>query len=191
VRSDAPWIAILALTAFFQFLRGAPVDGVIFLAVALALVADATGLLRRLPLRPHVVRRATTVVVVIVLAVLLTALPRYSVADGVIVAAVGVTALLLAWPGDDRARDRPQARAGVRRAAMLWATLGVLTCLWEVTMFFLGMPSPEAEYAHPPLSDLVGPLLDNPVLRFLLVVAWLAGGAALLRRGRHGGGEHR
>jgi len=46
------------------------------------------------------------------------------------------------------------------------------------------MPSPAAEFEHPPLSDLIEPLVANPFGRAACAALWLLAGAALLRRGR-------
>ena len=76
---------------------------------------------------------------------------------------------------------------------MLWAAAGVALCLWELASFFLAMPSPAAESAHPPLSDLIDPIFANPLGRAGCAALWLLAGAALLRRGRGlpGGSEMR
>jgi hypothetical protein len=194
-RHDAPWIGILGLTSCFQFFRGAPADGAVFLAAALALTLDTLGALRfahtaRMP------RRLVAFSVGAIIVALLTLLPRYSFADGVIIAGIGLTLIPFAWPNPLVERVRvpgtadPRAEAAsawprpLRRAAILWSALGVALCLWELGSFFLGMPSAEAEFAHPPLSDLIGPVLDNPLARAAGAALWLAGGAALLRRGR-------
>ena len=47
----APWIAILLLTGIVQFIRATPVDGVIFLLVALVAAVDAV---RPLPGRSRI-----------------------------------------------------------------------------------------------------------------------------------------
>ncbi|HEY5221440.1 MAG TPA: hypothetical protein VIJ18_00090 [Microbacteriaceae bacterium] len=187
VRSDAPWIAILCLTSAFQFFRGAPADGAVFLGAAVVLTLDVLGLLRftrswRSP------RTVVAYSVGVILVALLTFLPRYSFADGVIVAGVGLTLIPFAWPNPaadasaEQSRERSQSRA-IRWAAILWSALGLALCAWEVSSFFLGMPSADAVYAHPALSDLIGPPLDNPLFRAAGIAVWLIGGAALMRRG--------
>jgi hypothetical protein len=50
-------------------------------------------------------------------------------------------------------------------------------------MYFLGLNA-SGRTEFPALSDLLDPVLDNPVGRILAIVAWLAGGVALSRRGR-------
>ncbi|TAM66174.1 MAG: hypothetical protein EPN48_17675 [Microbacteriaceae bacterium] len=197
LRADSPWIGILGLTSIFQFIRGAPTDGVVFLGASLLLVLDALGLLRF----AHAVRTPRTIVtysVGVFVVALLALLPRYGLADGVIVVGVGITLIPFAWsdPAAPTSADRPRhgsARDGgakdtpfpaVRRAAILWSGLAIALCLWEVGSFFLGMPSPAATYAHPALSDLIDPLLNNPLGLAAGAAVWILGGAALMRRGR-------
>ena len=60
-----------------------------------------------------------------------------------------------------------------------------LQVLLELLHFFLAMPSPQAEWDHPVLSDLIDPVVANPIGRAVCATLWILGGAALLRRGRH------
>ncbi|MEO8907337.1 MAG: hypothetical protein ABI310_04590, partial [Microbacteriaceae bacterium] len=101
VRSDTPWIAILCLTAAFQFFRGAPADGAVFLGAAVVLALDLLGLLRftRAWCSP---RTIVAYSVGVVLVALLAFLPRYSFADGVIVIGVGLTLIPFTWPNPVR-----------------------------------------------------------------------------------------
>ncbi len=73
----------------------------------------------------------------------------------------------------------------VRRSAILWSVVGVVTCLWEVASFLLGLPSPEAAIAHPSISELFDPILDTTAGRAVFIALWLLLGGALVRRGAH------
>lgn len=198
LREDAPWITILCLTSGFQFFRGAPLDGAVFAAAAIALGLANLGLLQFVG-STRVARPVLGYAVGALIVVVVALLPRFSLADGVIVIGVGLTAIPFAWSdqgrwppytrakngavsGTDRASGHSPTRA-LRRAAILWSALAVALCLWELTAFFLGMPSAAAEYAHPALSDLIMPLLANPLSLGVGTALWLLGGAALLRRG--------
>ncbi|MHA7985837.1 hypothetical protein ACX9R5_08520 [Rathayibacter sp. CAU 1779] len=184
MRLDWWWIAILALCGSFQIYRGAPVDGVFFLVAAFALLADAAGWLSRLDRYP--LPRVSLVVQLVLgaLAVVVIAFtPQWGLLDVIIVAVVGATAVIVAWRDDD-ATGAPALRRPVRRAAVLWASVAVFLCLWELASFFLAMPSPQAEFDHPPLSDLIDPVVANPLGRGACAALWLLAGAAFLRRGR-------
>lgn len=182
-----PWIAILAITAVVQFVRAAPLDGVVFGVVAIALLADAVGLIPR----PRPVTRPGFVPVlvgVLAAAALLILTPRHGVIDGIVLVAVGAAAAPVAWaglrPGAERTRGpRPGGAVAVRRTAILWAAAGVATCLWELTSFVLGRLLPEQKAQHPAISDLLDPALDRFWFRALFVIGWLALGLALLSRG--------
>lgn len=185
MRHAVPWIGILFLTGAFHFFRGAPVDGVIFLLAGLALTTDALGLLGR-PLTSWRLSARVAVPLGLLAGVILAAAPRYGVADTVTVSLLGLILLPAVWPQPDAspADDEQRETAGIRRAGILWSCVGVVGCLWEVLAYFLGLPSVAAEYTHPPLSDLIGPLLDTMPGRAICVALWLLGGYALLRRGR-------
>jgi hypothetical protein len=196
LRADWWWIAILVLCGSFQIYRGAPIDGAFFLGAGLALLADAAGWLRALERYPLPrVRLAAQVALGAIVVAVITFAPQWGVADLAVVCVVGATALVVAWRGDgmelpasdsERAGDDARAlRGAVRRSAVLWAAAGVFLCLWELSSFFLAMPSAAAENAHPPLSDLIDPIVANPLGRAVCAALWIVGGAALLRRGRH------
>lgn len=177
-----PWIGILLATSGFQFGRGAPVDGAVFLAAALALTADGLGWLRaadRVTARfspPSWLALAGGILIAVGVAVL----PQFSAPVGVVVSAAGAGAVVLGWPDGNGRRTGGLA---IRRAAVLWGAAIVALCIWELTNFFLSRPS-GSTWEHPALSDLLAPFWTNPVLRGLAVLAWLAGGYALVRRGR-------
>lgn len=178
-RAAHPWTAILIITGLFQVFRGAPVDGAFFLVIAGVLVADAFGLValpdRRMPRRSVVFGTAA------VLGVLMVIAPRHGFVEGLIVSAIGVTVLLFAWPdpGTTSVRKLP-----LRRAAVVWSIIAVVIALWELTSFFLGLPSPEAEFRHPSISLLLDPVLNTVEGRIGFTALWLVSGIALLRRGR-------
>jgi hypothetical protein len=186
-----PWIAIVALTAAVQFVRAAPVDGVVFCAVGAALLADALGILLGIaPLaRPGIV---PVLAGALAAGLLLTLTPRHGVVDGIVLVGAGIAALVAGWPAlreggsDDRSRPHGPRRgdaAAVRRTAVLWAAVGVATCLWELTSFVLQRVWPQQKDQHPAISDLLDPALDQLWFRALFVAGWLALGIALLARG--------
>lgn len=180
----AAWITILILTGSFQFYRGAVADGVVFLAMGLALIVGETGILSRLDgkaLRP---RRLVVAIVLAIDAIVVVLTPRHGYADGIVIAASGALVFLVAWPNEpetDQAKETWSPR--LTRAAVAWAILGIAFCFWELAMYFLGYGQ-DGRTAFPALSDILDPVLNNPIGRFLGAAAWLAGGIALTRRGR-------
>ncbi|WP_348787617.1 hypothetical protein [Leifsonia sp. NPDC080035] len=180
------WIGVLLLTSVFHFVRGAPVDGVIYAAGAVVLALDGLGWLR-IPLRLRadrdtVRRRVAAGVLIAVASLTLAVTPLYSGADTAIVVGLGVLLLPVAWanrPGPAADTDR----AALRRAAIAWSVLIAAGCLWEVGTFFLGRGTPGGITDFPALSDLTDPLVAWPPARAVLVACWLLGGYALVRRG--------
>jgi len=237
-----PWTLILIATGLFQFFRGAPVDGAFFAGIAALLIADAGGwLARTTPRRPRAARHlaAWLLAAAAPLGIALVLSPRHGVVEGIIVAGIGVSALLLGWdppagPGgtdaggtnptaasltaadpsaaDSTAANRSAtgpsatdpgtASAGtatplegaadsmppaIRRSAILWSVIAVTCCLWEVAAFLLGLPSPEAEFDHPSISELLDPVLGTIQGRIAFTTLWLLVGVALLAGARSGG----
>ncbi len=177
-RLARPWTVILVLTGLFQLFRGAPIDAALFLGVAAVLIADEFGLVV-LP-RVATPRLWVLAVAATLLGTLMVLAPRHSLVEGLIVSAIGLSVLLLAWPDHG---GSSAARAPLRRAAILWSAVGVTAALIEVTSFVLGIPSEEAKFAHPSISLLLDPALDTIEGRVLFTALWLVAGIALLRRG--------
>jgi hypothetical protein len=179
-----PWTLILIITGLFQLFRGAPIDAAFFLCVAALLVADAAGLIRVAGIgQPGL---AVLLGAAAALGTLLVLVPRHGIVEGLIVAGIGLTVLLFAWPSPGRplTAGADAMPGAVRRAAILWSAVGVATCLWEVASFLLGLPSAAAEAAHPSISLLLDPAVDTVVGRIVFVALWLLSGIALLRRGQ-------
>jgi hypothetical protein len=181
----AAWITILILTGCFQLYRGdAVTDGVVFLAMAVALIVGETGILKRLDGRLLKPRRWVVAIALALDGATLVFTPRHGMFDGIVIAITGVLVFLVAWPNEVPADETPEPwTPRMTRAAIAWTILGLALVLWELAMYFLGYGQ-DGRTAFPALSDILDPILNNPVGRFLGVVAWLAGGVALTRRGR-------
>jgi hypothetical protein len=178
----AAWIAILVLTGSFQLYRQAIADAVVFLGLGVALVIGETGIFARLDGKAIRPRRVVVGAILAADALVLIFTPRHGIADGVALAVSGVFVFLVAWP-NEAASERASWTPRLTRSAIAWAILGIAFCIWELTMYFLGYGE-DGRTAFPALSDILDPLLNNPIGRVVGVAAWLAGGVALTRRGR-------
>jgi hypothetical protein len=175
-----PWIAILVIIGTVQFIRDAPVDSVIFAVVAVLIALDAVGVLPQLP----AVKASLPALAIggVLAAVLLVLLPRHGVAAGVVVVAVGLAAIAIAWSWPARATRAP--RRQVLRGAILWASITIVLCLWELSSFLLGRFTADTKIAHPAVSDLLDPAIDTWPGRIGFVAVWLAGMIGFVRVGR-------
>jgi hypothetical protein len=173
------------LTGFFQIYRGdALTDGIVFLSMAAALIVGETGILRRLDGRLITPRRLVVGIALAVDAIVLVLTPRHGYADGIVIAVTGVLVFLIAWPNGPQTTEPQQPwTPRLTRAAIAWTILGLAVVLWELAMYFLGYGQ-DGRTAFPALSDILDPVLNNPIGRFLGAAAWLAGGVALIKRGR-------
>lgn len=189
MRIDVWWIAICAICGAFQIFRGAPLDGGFFLVAALILLVDAAGFLNTIgQYRVPTVPRAFLVGVLLVVVVVVGLDPIAAPATAVTVLLVGACSMVVAWTNSARApfsfQRHATSRRALRRAAVTWSLVGVALCLWEMSAFLLGMSSPEAAYDHPPLTDLIEPVIATTWGRCVGCALWLVAGWALLRRGR-------
>jgi len=177
------WLGILLAIAVVQLARGQWGDAAIFAVAGVLLIAESTGLLSMLE---RIARPGIDVVVVgaAVAALALTLAPRHSVTAGAAMIGVGVAALTAAWPPSRSTERAPIAwPSAVRRLAWSWTVVWLVACFWEVAQVTLGGSTPGGRAAHPALSDIVNPLLDLPLGKVVFVVAWVALGVFLVRRG--------
>lgn len=191
--ADWVWIGVLALTAAFQFGRGAPVDGAVFAGASVLLTLDTLGLLPPLAAIRLPARWVLLSVALVCAAVLIVA-PLAGTVAGACIVLIGFACMPFVWPGDVRqgapagvSADTPARHRVLRRTGVLWAVLAVLVCLWELAAFFLGAPSSAAELVHPTISALIEPFVAWPWGKPIFVVLWLLGGIALLRIGQRRG----
>jgi len=175
-----PWIAILVIIGTVQLIRDAPVDSVIFAVVAVLIALDAVGVLPQLPAVR--VPFAALAVGGVVAAVLLVLAPRHGLLAGIVVSAVGLAAVAMAWSRPAPASRAPDRR--VLRGAVLWASVTIILCLWELSSFLLGRFDAASKLAHPAISDLLDPAVGTGPGRIGFVVVWVAVMIGFVRVGR-------
>lgn len=166
---------ILFITGCFHLYRGAPADGVFFLAAAIWLAVVETRSPAAL-VAGHAPASLSGPVVGALLgyAAVLALVPRYGRADVVLVGGIGLAGVAVAGTRGDTV---PPRRRG---AAWPYALVGLVAALNELTAYLLG-GSTAAEWRHPSLSDLLDPAWAWGPTRAVLAVGWLAAGLFLMR----------
>jgi len=182
VRRSKPWppwahpaIVILLIAGCFHLYRGAPVDGVVFVAVAIWLASAETR-------SPAAVGEEYAALpsswllggVLLACVVVLTVAPRYGRVDVTVVGGIGIASVAVAATRDDTV---PPPRRG---AAWPYALVGLVAALNELTAYLLES-TPAADWRHPSVSDLTDPVWSWGPTRAILVLGWLVGGVCLLR----------
>jgi hypothetical protein len=181
-----PWIGILLIIGTVQLIRDAPIDSVIFAVVAALIALDAVGALPQPPAVPA--RFAALAIGGAIAAMALAFAPRHGLLAGIVVTAVGIAAVAIAWsrPSTD---TRGTSRL-VLRGAILWASVTVLLCLWELSSFLLGRATEDAKNAHPAVSDLLDPAIDSWPGRIVFIAVWVAAMVGFVRAGQGRAGRH-
>ncbi|MBB5633659.1 hypothetical protein BKA04_001882 [Cryobacterium mesophilum] len=187
-RIAEPWTLVVIVTALFHFFRGAPVDGALFLIIAILLLADGMGWVRLRVPDVRLPSLATLAGCAVVLGTLLVLAPRHGVVEGLIVSAIGVFVLVVSW---DAAGGPSEHTRPLRNAIILFTAVGVIGCLIEVTSYLLGLRSPEAMFEHPSISLLLDPYVDTLAGRIVFTGLWLLAGIWFLRRSRRSDLEQR
>lgn len=170
---DLPVVA-LPIAALFHWIRGAPTDAVIFVAVTLLLViAELRGTgddtVQTQPLRVPGFAVAGVGLTVL-------AFGRDSLPVAVVISAIGLLVLVSELREPSLPLDRPVPRRG-----WVWAALGLSWCVWELISFVYEQGAGGLSLTHPTMSDLVEPMLSNRVVQAVAITAWLAAGLAMLR----------
>lgn len=173
------WLVVMFIMASFQTWRGAIVDGVLFYTVVVLLLTDRIVgerwvALRRLRTLPRWAVWSGGGLA----AVVLTVAPRHGTIVFVVMVAIGIGMLALAWGG--RSRPAHLDSVALRRSAWTWGALGVGLCLWEAIAFVLSVTLPEGVEAYPTVSVLLDPVLQNILGQGLFVALWLLAGVGLI-----------
>lgn len=178
-----PWIGIVAIISIVQVIRGETLDAIVFGVTAVVLAVDAVAGPRARARRPPT---WTLIAGAVATGGVLAFAPRHGVVAGVVVIAIGIAAIVIAWPDPVR-DDQPAQPVRVTRTAIAWAVVAIATCLLELVSFLLGRETEATKLAHPALSDLLDPLVDLPGGTAVFAALWLALGVLLVSRGRRKG----
>lgn len=169
---DLPVIA-LALAAIAHWIRGAPADALIFLAVTLVLLVTERPKANEAEFgEPFRVPGFA----VVAAGLLVLAFGRDSVPVAVAISAIGVVALFAEWRDPSLPEDRP-----VPHRAWLWSAVALSWCAWELLSFVYEQAAGGLSTTHPTMSDLVDPLLTSRWVQALAITGWFAAGLAMLR----------
>jgi hypothetical protein len=192
-----PVVAVLLLIALCTAISGKPLDGVLMLAVAMLLVADAARTRLRGPAQatatqpapaagPGVVgrRRALSGIGAVVAGGLYAgfvgSFSRFSWPATIAVVAVGSLVVAVGWQGP--VRQRAALTGTAQRRSWLWGVIVVVGGIGELSSL-LQQPQLETDsYAHPTISALTDPLLAGHPGRSLVLAAWLISGWLLVGR---------
>jgi hypothetical protein len=188
-----PALVILVVTGCVHLLRGAPVDAAIFLAVALGLAvaelrpepADAPMPARRPPGRVGPVEAVAVAAGSALFGVVVGSWTRYTAPVMWVVVVVGVLAVAAVWhqPSAPAMAEVPEPPP-LGWGALAWVALALTWCGWELVSFVHEVNVADVSIGHPTLSDIVEPVLDQPVARWVVLALWLAAGYGLVRTGR-------
>lgn len=177
--SELCWIGVLTAIGIVQVVRGQWFDAAVYALLVTLLATDATGLLPDRPRARSVSLRAMLIAAVVWGAALLV-VPRHGPLMMGVVVVIGISAVVLAWPGQRAPENGPWPR-GLRRLAWAWVVLVIAGCVWELGEFIAGLLAPRAPSEA--LSDLWNPFLSTFAGKAAFVIVWLALGVWLLRRG--------
>jgi hypothetical protein len=189
--TKAPWrdlpILIVIIAGLVHFIRGAEVDGLVFVTLGVALtiasLRDRHGTPRERrpvtveppaePLGPLWISLAVLICVAYGLVV-----GQWSLAGPAMIMAVLLPGLLfvpLAW----RVRRKGESAGSGK---WIWAAVLSGLCLWELNSFLYQPTAGSDSYDHPTLSAVLNPWFQSAAVRAILLTVWLGVGLWLARR---------
>jgi hypothetical protein len=197
-----PVVLVLLLIAFFTYISGKPLDGVLMVIVAVGLAWDAgrrpragggvsdagqaVGAPELSPERGRAHGRWRLLGITgmlaggAVYAGVVGSFSRYSWPATAGIIGLGTVVVLIGWHGPLRHR-RVAGRLPLT-GALAWAVVLVFGCLWELAALLLQPSITTGSYAHPTISTLTDPVLSTWPGRSVLLAAWLAFGWYLAER---------
>lgn len=172
----------MLLAAIVHVVRGNVVDVVVFLGVAVLMLVCLRRDLTARPAPWWLARRSGPVALAVVAAAVVSTQPREGVWVQLVLAVVGVLALVLVVRAGRGSPSRSSLSSGRRTGRVWpWPVVVVLGCLVELADF-LAQPDPQTDNPdHPTLSSIVDPLLDARPVRAVAVAVWVGLGWLLLR----------
>jgi hypothetical protein len=205
-----PIVVILLLIAYFTWISGKPLDGLLMLVVGVSLAWD-TGRRRRRPAEsgpqdfsaasrddargvgpnarpaaPSATARRRRLMVLAWLAagalyaLLVGSFSRYSWPVTVPVAALGAAVVVAGWRGPRHSRPTPAKLPAT--GLVLWGVVLVTGCLWELSSLLQQPTLTTDSYAHPTISTLTDPVLSTWAGRSIFLAAWLGLGWFVVER---------
>jgi len=203
-----PIVVILLLIAFFTWISGKPLDGLLMLVVGVSLAWDTGRRARRdgapegrpaghgagfsaadgdaaPAVHPGAARWGRLAVPAWLAAgalyvLLVGSFSRYSWPATVPVAALGAAVVVAGWRGPRRSRPAPAKLPAIGLA--LWGVVLVAGCLWELSSLLRQPSLTTSSYAHPTISTLTDPVLGTWAGRSIFLAAWLGLGWFLVER---------
>jgi hypothetical protein len=202
-----PIVVVLLLIAFFTWISGKPLDGLLMLVVAVSLAWDTgrrwrqgsrsrsgsasaspadlgPGMAPGAPPAPARPRRRGLVLAWLaggaLYVVVVGSFSRYSWPATVAVVALGAAAVAAGWRGPRHPGRAPTKLPTIGLA--LWGLVLVAGCLWELTSLFEQPSLTTDSYAHPTVSTLTDPVLSSWAGRSVILAAWLGLGWFLVDR---------
>lgn len=195
-----PVIVILILAGIFDGLSGDRLYAVLLVGVGLALSltedsesSDLPGLVAgdvegsdgglagaRADPVGTTGRQVLLAAAVVVYAVVVGGLSRYSWATTVAVLLPGLAGVIVAWQGPIVSRSEPTPIS--HRGARVWGAVFVTLSLWELTNLLLQPTLEVGSYAHPTMSVAMDAILSLHVGRSISLLVWMALGWYLVRR---------
>lgn len=163
LRQSLLWSVAFAIAGAFQFWRGAPTDGVIFL---LAIAYLALVRFRSIGTSTEKCRSACQVLYLLLIFLLVSA-KIHSVFSLILI--LMFVPILILIKQDEVELEVPNTP--MFRSVISWASLAIGVCIWELASYIAGELTKNSVH-YPTISMLTDPMLQDVVGKGFFVLAW-------------------
>lgn len=179
------WVIAFGIGTAFQIWRGATSDAVIFGIATTFLIVNSYFVHQestwKLAWDSRLVGEEVLIPLVSLIGITLYLSPLHGAIQTWIFLILALVVLTLTWFSDRPEVIRPDA--SIFLSAKVWASLGVLTSIWEVLNYVLAGISHD-DRTYPTISDLVDPVLRNHLGKMVFLMIWIFTGITFLKPAR-------
>lgn len=176
LRGPALWLVVFFGGAAFQFWRGASIDTVVYVSVALLVIVAVQ---ERFRTPEFSATRFTTAALILLVSTLVFILfPIHSWPTAIFYLILVPVLLRMIWKKDSRPSQ--SSTSALRRSSKIWFIIGSLTCICELGNYFASDFTHD-DKSYPTLTVLVDPFVADSVGKVIFISVWMAIGVGLFR----------
>ncbi len=176
LRGPVLWLVVFLGGAVFQFWRGASIDTLVYVSVALLVIVAVQ---ERFPTPEFSATRFTTAALTLLVSTLVFILfPIHSWPTAIFYVLLVPVLLRIIWKKESEPSQSPTS--ALRRSSKIWFVIGSLTCICELGNYFASDFTND-DKSYPTLTVLVDPFVADNVGKVIFVIVWMAIGVGLFR----------
>ena len=176
LRSPILWLVVFFGGAIFQFWRGATVDTLVYLSVALLVIVEVQERFRIPEFRA--IRFTTATSTLLAGSLVFILFPTHSWPSAITYLVFIPVLLRIIW--GEGSKSALISTSALRKSSKIWFVIGVLTCICELGNYIASEITHD-DKSFPTLTVLIDPIVAGSVGKIVFVLMWTLIGIELLR----------